>query len=107
MPDWRESDELKDEIAEPKNGEGNPDPVVTAEAMKTVDERSPHRRKKHYQRVTTTKTKPSVNAGHGLAHLSAIWEWSNASQNITQNSITPSPHHSIIGLTNKSPMRVK
>jgi hypothetical protein len=93
VPDWRESDKLKDAVAKPKDREGDPNPVVTPKAVKTVNERSPHRRKKHYQRVTTAKSKPAVSAGHGLPHLSANWEWSNASQNITPKlhySITPS-----------------
>jgi hypothetical protein len=73
VPDWRESDKLKDEVAKPKDHEGDPDPVVTPKAVKTVNERSPHRRKKHYQRVTTAKPKPAVNAGHRLPHFNANW----------------------------------
>jgi hypothetical protein len=63
VPDWRESDKLKDEVAKPKDREGDPNPVVTPKAVKTVDKRSPHRRKKHYQRVTAANAKPGVNAG--------------------------------------------
>jgi hypothetical protein len=73
VPDWRESDKLKDEVAKPKDREGDPNPVVTPEAVETVDERSPHRRKKHYQRVTTAEPKPAVNAGQGLYDLAANW----------------------------------
>jgi hypothetical protein len=73
VPDWRESDKLKDEVAKPKDHEGDPDPVVTPKAMKTVNERSPHRCKKHYQRVTTAEPKPAVNAGQGLHYLGANW----------------------------------
>jgi hypothetical protein len=41
--------------------------------MKTVNERPPHRRKKHYQRVTTAKPKPAVNAWRGLPRFSNNW----------------------------------
>jgi hypothetical protein len=73
VPDWRESDKLKDEVAKPKDHEGDPNPVVTPKAVKTVNERSAHRCKKHYQRVTTAKAKPAINAGHRLHYLGANW----------------------------------
>jgi len=77
VPDWRKSDKLKDEVAKPKDRKGDPNPVVTPKAVKTVDERSSHRRKKHYQRVTAAKPKPAVNAGQGLRHLSKNSSGSN------------------------------
>jgi hypothetical protein len=73
VSDWRESDKLKNEVAKPKDREGDPNPVVTPKAVKTFNERSSHRRKKHYQRVTTAEPKPAVNAGQGLRHLDANW----------------------------------
>jgi len=69
VPDWRESDELKDEVAKPKDREGDPNPVVTPKTVETVEKRSPHRRKKHYQRVTAAKAEPAINAGQNLRHL--------------------------------------
>src|SRR5262245_8896087 len=105
VPDWCESDKLKDEIAKPKDCESDRNPVVTPKAVKTVNQGPAHRRKKHYQRVTTAKPQPAVNAEYGLPPLSKNWYWSNASQNITPTfhySVTPSS-----SLTNESPMREK
>jgi hypothetical protein len=67
--------------------------VVTPKAVKTVNEGPAHRRKKHYQHVTTAKPQPAVNAEYGLPNLSKNWYWSNASQNITPTlhyPVTPS-----------------
>jgi hypothetical protein len=61
---------LKDEVAKPKHREGDPNPVVTPKAVKTVNERSPHRHKEHYERVTTAKPKPAVNAWRSLPRFS-------------------------------------
>jgi hypothetical protein len=69
VPDGRERDKLKNEVTKSKDREGDPNPVVTAKTVKTVDKRSPHRRKKHYQRVTAAKAKPAINAGQNLRHL--------------------------------------
>jgi hypothetical protein len=69
VPDRRESDKLKDEVAKPKDCEGDPNPVVTPKAVKAVDKRSPNWRKEHYQRVTTAQPEPGVNAGQSLRHL--------------------------------------
>src|SRR5262249_32693781 len=73
VPDWRKSDKLKDEVAEPQHRESDPNPLVATESAKTVNERSPHGRKKHYQRITTAKPQPAVNAGHCLRHASKDW----------------------------------
>src|SRR4029453_7658629 len=69
VPDGRESDKLKDEVAKSQDGECDPDALVTAQAVKTVTESLSHGGEEHHQRVPTPQPEPAENPSRGLPVL--------------------------------------
>ena len=60
VSDRRESGELENEVAEPKKGKGEPDPLIAADAAKPISERLPQGIKKHDQGISAAERKQRI-----------------------------------------------
>src|SRR5262249_10101859 len=86
VPDWRKSNELKDEVAKPKDGECDPNPLVAPKAVNTVTQSLTHRCEKHHQRVTTAKPQPTVRTWHRLPCRSKLRNGRNGVMDYRSNA---------------------